>query len=165
MSTTNDCPECGRPQAENHAQWINDLCQDEKLCGAHTDGVSLLPMAHENCRAHTINRLRSRITVLEQQLSPRLRVWNLDTGREIWCVATDAETCWNYLLDRDGDPEGIADLKQQGLEWSVLPDDKRISIAVDYDGDICGIDDGTPISLPCWAWAALRGAGFLAETE
>lgn len=162
MTKEKDCPECGRQFAETHQQWSDDLDDTQSLCGKR---AFPMPMAHEDCRVHTIERLKARVAVLEQQLSPRLRVWELDAGRTIWCVALDAEDCWNYLVDQHGDPDEIDELKANGVGWVALPDDKKVSICVDEDGDICGVEDGTPVLFPCWVWAAHRGPGFLAETE
>lgn len=157
---TNDCPECGRPLASSFDEWTKDVARIDQLCG-----VAVASAAQDACAHATIARLKSRVADLEQQLSPRLRVWELHSGPEIWCVATDAEECWGYLEDQHGNPDEIKELKAEGIGWVALPDDKKILIAVDSDGDICNVDDGTPMLLPCWVWAARRGPGFLAETE
>ncbi len=166
MSTLlNDCPECGRRRAKD---WVDLLSNLETSCGVHlpiTPDVSVPyrggPL--DACAKHTIVLLKSRIAELEKQLPPRLRIWEL-SGGDVWCVALTEEECWGYLEDQHGNTDEVTELKEDGSGWTALPDDKKISLYVDSDGDVCGLDDGAPCNMPCWVWAARHGAGFLGET-
>jgi hypothetical protein len=159
--STNDCPECGRPFARTYDQYIDDV--EGVSCGMPVVKIGT-SLAVEDCRNETISRLKARVAELEHQLSPRLRIWEL-SGGDVWCVAHTEDECWGYLEDQHGNTDEIAELKEDGSGWAALPDDKKISLYVDSDGDVCGLDDGAPCNMPCWVWAVRHGAGFLGETE
>lgn len=163
MSTmTNDCQDCGRPFAKSDQEWLDSMPTSEypegALCGVMAE------MGPSQCRIYTIRRLKARVAELEKQLPPRLRIWEL-SGGDVWCVALTEDECWGYLEDQHGDTDEVAELKEDGSGWIALPDDKKISLYVDSDGDVCGLDDGAPCNMPCWVWAVRHGAGFLGETE
>lgn len=95
-----------------------------------------------------------------------LRVWELESGGgSYWVVAENEEQCWRHVLDHHGDESLVAEHQEAGLHWQELPADKKISICLDECGDVCGVNDGTGVSLACWVWVAKEGAGFLAATE
>lgn len=120
--------------------------------------------AQRACDNRAIERLKARIAELERIVGPRLRVWEL-SGGDVWVVAHTEEGCWRHLEDQHGNPDEIAELKENGDKWIPLPDDKKITMMVDADGDVCGYDDGAPCAMPAWVWAVRHGAGFLGETE
>lgn len=158
---TNDCPECGRSFAPTRQAWVSDT--DENLCGMSV--ARSLPLAQEGCMVATITRLKARVTELERMVAPRLRVWELSNGKEVWIVAETEEECWGYLEDQHGDTDEVAEHKENGVSWTRLPDDKKITLMVDEDGDVCELECGAPCSMPAWVWAVRHGAGFLGETE
>ncbi len=159
MSTLlNNCPECGWPLAQSIIHWKTEK---DAVCGTSVVSVqSVLDL----CSARTIRRLKARVAELELMIDRQLRIWEL-TGGDVWCVARTEEECWGYLEDRHGNPDEITEMKEEGSGWTALPDDKKISLYVDSDGDVCGFDDGAPCNMPCWVWAVRHGAGFLGETE
>lgn len=162
MSTlTNDCEDCGRSKAKIAQQWFGDL--KGALCGVGVADVGQLGAA-DDCRAYTITRLKARVTELELIVGPRLRVWELSSG-DVWVVAHTEDECWGHLENQHGNTDEVAERKENGDGWTALPDDKKITIYVDTDGDVCGYDDGAPCAVPAWVWAVRHGAGFLGETE
>ena len=162
MSTMlSDCKRCGRPFAKTKEAWLEDT--NDSTCARALSG-ELPPMVTEQCDHFTITRLTARVAELELIVGPRLRVWEL-SGGDVWVVALTEDECWEHLEGQHGNADEIAELKEDGSGWTPLPDDKKITMMVDEDGDVCGYDDGAPCNMPCWVWAVRHGAGFLGETE
>ena len=159
MSTLlNDCPECGRPLALSYEVWM--ASRNQEICGA---AIGSMP-ASEECSEVTITRLKARVTELEAIVGPRLRVWEL-SGGDIWVVALTEEECWIHLEEQHGNTDEVTEYKEDGSGWAAFPDDKKITMYVDEDGDVCDLGDGTPCAMPAWVWAVRHGAGFFGETE
>lgn len=152
------CKECGRPVSPSWEKWL--YSSSGELCGSNTGSTT----AREECHQATIERLKVRVAELEAMIGPRLHIWEL-SGDQIWVVAETEEECWGHLEDQHGDADEVTERKEDGQGWKRLPADKKISLMVDEDGDVCGADDGAPCSMPAWVWAVRHGAGFLGETE
>jgi hypothetical protein len=158
---TNDCKECGRPLAG-----IDDRMENQLLCGMNLmfRVPSRATEISAACAAATIVRLKARVTELELIAGARPRVWEL-SGGDIWIVAHTEEDCWRYLEDQHGNTDEEMERKEAGDSWTPLPDDKRITMYVDEEGDVCNYDDGAPCAMPAWVWAVRHGVGFLGEAE
>lgn len=152
-----DCEHCGRPVTKEGLTFIrgSDFCFRQAMGDAGFD----------DCQQVTIERLKARVGELEAMVGPRLHVWELSNGKEVWVVAATEEECWGYLEDQHGDTDEVAEHKENGASWTRLPADKKITLMVDEDGDICELECGSPCAMPAWVWAVRHGAGFLAETE
>lgn len=97
-------------------------------------------------------------------------VWQLGERHDrIWVVAADAEEAWVWLEDQHGNSDERAELEEDGQAWVKLPDDHKLNICCDDEGDPCDCDDcgeegAVTVTKTCAEWA-LRGPGFLCEDE
>jgi hypothetical protein len=80
-----------------------------------------------------------------------------------WVVARDVDDAWNVWCDYKCMTRDEADLN---MVWRQVPDDERIAIAVDSDGDIVAYDDAFDmLERTAAEWAAHEGPGFLCKEE